>query len=352
MYVIIAILVFGILIAIHEFGHFIAAKACGVRVEEFAVGMGPAIFKKQRGDTLYALRILPIGGYCMMTGEDEESDDPKAFSSQAAWKRFIILFAGAAMNFLLGLLILLLLFSRSAAFVGTTVTELYDGFPCGGEQGIQVGDRLLEIDGHRLFYYDDFREYMARAEGNPVDLTLVRDGEKIVLKDLPLIKQDYELNGETVNRYGVVFNRIEANGLERVKYSLYTSYDFVRLIWRSLGDLVSGVVGVNDLSGPVGIVSTISDIGESASNTLAALTSIAYLSAFIAINLAVMNLLPIPALDGGRIFFLLITAIAQMVFRRRIDPKYEGFIHGIGMVLLLALMAYVMFNDILRIVHG
>ena len=154
MYILLAILVFGILIAVHELGHFLVAKACGVRVDEFAIGMGPAIWKKQKGETLYTVRCLPIGGFCAMAGEDEAVNDPRAFTSQPAWKRFLILCAGAFMNFMFGLLLLLLVFAQAKSFSTPTLTDFMDGCPYQGENALQVGDTIWSIDGHRIYFHD------------------------------------------------------------------------------------------------------------------------------------------------------------------------------------------------------
>ncbi|MBQ6540180.1 MAG: site-2 protease family protein [Oscillospiraceae bacterium] len=350
MYIILAILAFGILIASHELGHFIAAKACGVRVNEFAVGMGPAILKKQGKETKYSLRILPIGGFCAMEGEDEESEDPRAFSSQKPWKRIIILIAGAATNFLMGLIIVALIFVQYSAFAGNTIAGLAEGFPL--EDQLHVGDTVYSIDGERIYYAEDFSTFMARSNGESVDMVIIRDGEKLKLDDLPLKLTEYNDNGQTVKRYGISFNVIEANLRDKLEYSWYTATNFVRLVRISLTDLFTGNVGVKDLSGVVGIVNTINDVGEASKTTSDALINIAYLCAFIAVNLAVMNMLPIPALDGGRVFLLIVTVIIEKITGKHIDPKYEGYIHAIGMLLLLALMAFVMYNDIVRLIHG
>ncbi|MGE4485451.1 MAG: RIP metalloprotease [Oscillospiraceae bacterium] len=352
MYIVLAIVFFGILIATHELGHFAAAKACNVQVNEFAIGMGPVLLKKQKGETLYSLRLLPIGGFCAMEGEDEASSNPRSFTKQSAWKRLIILAAGAAMNFVIGLIIIIVIFSDSAAYGGTTIVGFTPGFPGQGEEGLMAGDRIVEINGSHIFYSADFSTYMARSNGEAVDLVIVRDGQKVVLNDFPLTLREYEQGGETVTRYGISFNRIQASIGEDLKYSFYTSYNFIRLVWMGLSDLVTGAVGIRELSGPVGIVSVMSQVGEAAGSTIDALYNIAYLAAFIAVNLAVVNLLPIPALDGGRIFFLFITYIAEKLTRRHINPKYEGYVHAAGLVLLLGLMAFVMVNDIIRIITG
>ena len=348
MYIVIAILAFGVLIAVHELGHFLAAKACGVKVNEFSIGMGPAILKKQGKETLYALRCLPIGGFCAMEGEDEDTGDERAFTRQPAWKRAIILVAGAFMNFLLGFLIVAILYSGSEYFVGSTVVETIDGFKY-AQNGIEPGDRIYSIDGHRVYYQGDFSMYMSRSDGT-VDMVVVRDGEQVLLEDYALAPDYYDRDGQEVYMYGLTFNVIQANVWQKLKYSVYCSYNFVRLVWMGLTDLITGNSGLNEMAGVVGIVSQINDVGEASASTAIALANIAYLVAFIAVNLAVVNLLPIPALDGGRVFFLLINVIVEKVFRKKVDPKYEGYIHAAGMVVLLGLMVVLVVNDVMRIV--
>lgn len=350
MYIILAILAFGILIATHELGHFIAAKACGVKVNEFAVGMGPTLWKKQGKETKYSLRLLPIGGFCAMEGEDEESVDPRAFTTQKLWKKLIILVAGAAMNFLFGFIIVAVVFFQYNYFAGNTINSFADGFPL--EEQLHVGDRIYSIDGERIYYADDFSMFMSRAKNDTVDMVVVRDGQKITLNDLPLTLREYEVDGSTVLKYGINFNIIEGNFLDKLDYSWRNTKNFVRLVRLGLTDLITGAVGVRELNGVVGIVDTINDVGEASATTSDALLNIAYLCAFIAVNLAVMNMLPIPALDGGRVFLLLVTWVIEKISKKHIDPKYEGYIHATGMVLLLALMVFAMFNDILRIING
>jgi len=350
MYIVIAILMFGILVAVHELGHFLVAKACHVKVNEFSIGMGPALLKKQGKETLYCLRLLPVGGFCAMEGEDEASEDPRAFTSQSVWKKFLILVAGAGMNFLAGFLVVLILFSSAVGFGGSTIADFADGFPLEGADGLMVGDRIVSIDGHRVYYTDDFSTYMSRT-GDTADLVIERDGVRMRLDNFPLVRRTYMIDGQEQLKYGITFNLIQGNAWERFKYSCYTAYDFVRLVWMGLSDLITGAVGLKDLSGPVGIVSAINEVGSGAATTAAGLTNVAYLAAFIAVNLAVMNLLPIPALDGGRIFFLLITWVVEKIIRRKVNPKYEGYIHGAGLVVLLGLMAVVMVSDILKLVR-
>ena len=351
MYIVLGIIAFGILIAIHELGHFLAAKAFRVKVNEFSIGMGPAIFKKQGKETLYSLRVLPIGGYCAMEGEDDDSDDPRSFGKQRRWKKLIILAAGAFMNFLLGFIIVLAIFSQAQAYGTNRVSGLAEGFPDMGETGLMAGDEIYSINGMRIYYSNDFSTAMARV-GDRVNMVVIRNGEKVTLENYELVPREYEENGETVLRYVINFEVVKATFLEKIKYTVYTSFNFVRLIWYSLTDLFTGAVGIKDLSGPVGIVSVMNDMGAQAASTGEALLNIAYLCGFIAINLAVMNLLPIPALDGGRIFFLVITWIIEKIIRRKVNPKYDGYIHTAGFVLLMGLMIFVFASDVVKIING
>lgn len=348
MYIILGILVFGVLIATHELGHFAVAKLCGVKVNEFAIGMGPALIKKQRGETLYALRAIPIGGYCAME-EDEASDDPRAFVNQAWWKRLLILIAGAFMNLLFGFVVLLFLVPKSGSFATPVLTGFSDGCPYVGEQGLQEGDIFYEIDGHRIYFTTNVSYFLDRSEDTVYDITLLRNGEKVELNSFKMPPVEYTVDGKTETRIGIYFGEKKTGAAASLAYAWDASKDFARLVWLGLSDLVTGAVGLKELSGPVGIVEIINNVGESAGTVWVALSSIAYLAAFIAINLAVMNLLPIPALDGGRVLFLIITAAYEGLSKRKLDPKYEGYIHTAGFVLLLGLMAVVMLNDIYKL---
>jgi len=353
MYIVAAILAFGILIAVHELGHFLVAKACGVKVNEFSVGMGPAILKKQRGETLYSLRCLPIGGYCAMEGEDADTGDARAFTVQPAWKKALILVAGAAMNFLLGLLVVIILYAGAQGFVGTKVVSTADGFKYGGESGLEAGDVIYSINGARTYYSSDFLNYMDRYGGDSgVKMVVVRGGQKVTLGNYQLQPAYYtDSDGNQVYRYGVNFNFIEPTVGAKLKYSFYTSWNFVRVVWMGLSDLVTGAAGVKDLSGVVGIVTTINQVGEQSATKADAWANIAYLCAFIAVNLAVMNLLPIPALDGGRLFFVVVDWIISLFVHHAVNPKYEAYVHAAGLVVLLGFMAYVMYNDIARLIR-
>lgn len=358
VYILIAVLMFGMLIAVHEFGHFAAAKLLGVRVNEFAIGMGPRILHKKKGETEYTWRLFPIGGFCAMEGEEEDSKDPRAFNNKPAWKKLIILAAGAFMNFLVGVLIFLGLLAGSAEpsyqtdiFVTPVIASFMDGFPAQGENGLLPGDRILEVDGHAIFVQTDIRLFFDRG-GDFLDLVVERDGKKVVLNNLYMPVQNYVFQGETAPRRGLVFTAKEPTVLERLQLTWYHSIDTVRLVWISLGDLLSGAVGVRDMSGPIGIVDMIQDTAtETAARygVAAAARGIFYFVAFIAINLAVMNLLPIPALDGGQILFLAVDKVYSLFSRKHIDQKYLGYINGAGFLLLIGLMIVVAFSDVLKL---
>ena len=352
VYILAAILVFGVLIAVHELGHFMAAKACGVRVNEFSIGMGPALWKKQKGETQYSLRLFPVGGFCAMEGEEEDSDDPTALNNQGFWAKLLIFAAGAAMNFIAGLLIILVLYADAQAFYVPVVAGFADGCPLESADGLQEGDRLLRIDGEKVYVYSDISLLMGLNKTGVFDLQIERNGEVITLRDFTMERREYtDQNGKAYTGYALYFGAEEATLGRKLSYSWNNAMDFARLVRLSLQMLVTGQAGVKDLSGPVGIVSTMTQVGEQAATTRAAVENIAYLAALIAVNLAVMNLLPLPALDGGKIFFLVINAVSMQLFKKQIPAKYENYIHFAGLILLLALMAVITFSDVWKLIH-
>mgnify|MGYP000352939284 FL=1 len=348
MSVIFAIFLFSVLIFVHELGHFTAAKLSGVQVNEFSMFMGPALWKKQVGDTLYAIRCIPIGGYCAMEGEDGGSDNPRSFDKAAWWKRLIILAAGAAMNFLIGVVLMVIVCLPIKQTVVPVIAGFEDYATVDGENGLQAGDRIVEVDGERLYTYSDFSLILSLNPGDVHDITVRRNGETVVLKDFLLEKHEVKLeNGSTALRYGMNFTLSTPSFLEKLGMAWNQSLDTVRLVRLSLQMLFGGKVGIQDMSGPVGIVSEMSKVAAASDSKVTALLNMLYFGGFIAINLAVMNLLPIPALDGGRIVCLLITVVVEAVTKKKINPKYEGYLHGAGMILLLALMAIIMFKDVI-----
>ncbi len=345
-----AILIFSFLIFVHELGHFLTAKLSGVQVNEFALFMGPAIWKKQIGETLYSLRCIPIGGYCAMEGEDEDTDNPRSFHKAAWWKRLIILLAGAAMNFVAGLLLVAIVFAPAEGFVAPVMESFEEYCTIQGEDGLQVGDRFVEIDGEKIYLHSDFSMMLALNEGDVHDIVVERDGKLVELNDFYLERHEViDEEGNKSMMLGFSFGTVDATFDNRISFIWNTAIGWVRSVRLSLQMLITGKAGFADMSGPVGIVGTMTDVAASSETTLDAVLNLLYFGAFIAINLAVMNLLPIPALDGGRAVALLITVGIEAITKKKLNPKYEGYVHAAGMILLLGLMALIMFKDVISL---
>ena len=353
MSVLFAILLFSILIFVHELGHFVAAKLSGVRVNEFSLFMGPAIWKKHMGETLYAIRTIPIGGYCAMEGEDEDTDDPRSFQKARWWKKLLILVAGAAMNFVAGVLLMVIVYLPVQQTVTPVISQFESYCTLGGEDGLQLGDKILELDGEKIYIQSDFSLILSLNPGDTHDLTVLRDGKKVELNNFLMEQHPVTTaDGSTQWMYGMSFT-IETLDLPgKLNLAWNQCLDTVRLVRLSLQMLLTGQAGLKDMSGPVGIVQQMSEVAEASPSAEAALRNMLYFGGFIAINLGVMNLLPIPALDGGRVVGVLITTAVETVTKRKINPKYEGYLHGAGMILLLALMAVIMFKDIFVLFRG
>lgn len=347
MTILFAIILFSFLIFIHELGHFAAAKLSGVQVNEFSLFMGPAIWKKQVGETLYAIRCIPIGGYCAMEGEEEDTDNPRSFQKAAWWKRLIILIAGAAMNFAAGVIIMMAIYLPVKQVAVPVISAFESYATVNGAGGLQVGDEILSVDGEKIYVYADFSTILALNPGEYHDLVVKRDGKRVELPDFHLETHDIsQEDGSVRKKLGMKFSVRELHGWQKLSYGWNQCVDVVRMVRLSLQMLIRGQAGISDMSGPVGIVSQMSQVAEASQTRRDALLNMLYFGAFIAINLAVMNLLPIPALDGGRVVGLLLTTAVEKLTHKRINPKYEGYLHGAGMILLLALMAVIMFKDI------
>ena len=348
MSILFAILLFSILIFVHELGHFVAAKLSGVQVNEFSMFMGPAIWKKQAGETLYAIRTIPIGGYCAMEGEDGGSDNPRSFDKAAWWKRFLILVAGAAMNFLIGIVLMVIVYLPAKAVVEPVIASFEDFATVDDGSGLQVGDRFLELDGEKIYVQSDFSVILALHPGEIHDVVVERNGERISLDHFRMERHSVaDETGAERMMFGMNFGVKKLTLGGKLRYAWAQSLDTVRMVRLSLQMLLSGQAGIRDMSGPVGIVQMMSETAEASETSMDALLNLLYFGAFIAINLAVMNLLPLPALDGGRVVCLLLTTAVEALTRKKINPKYEGYLHGAGMIALLALMAVIMFKDII-----
>lgn len=345
--IIFAILMFSLLIFIHEFGHFIAAKLSGVQVNEFSMFMGPAIAKWQRGETQYSIRCIPIGGYCAMEGENEDTDNPRSFQKAAWWKRLIILVAGSAMNFLAGFLIFTVLFLPGKEIVQPQIAGFTDCCIFNHEQGLQEGDIVLKLDGEKVYVNGDISIILGLNQTVEHDVTVLRNGEKLHFENLTMAHTHIDEDGEEYLHYGFAYGEVvQANFVQKLHYVWKVTVDNVRNVRLSLQMLFSGKASVKDVAGPVGIVDMMTDVAAESDTAGIALLNLLSFGGMIAVNLAVMNLLPIPALDGGRVVGLLLTTAIEAITRKKLNPKYESYIHGAGMVLLLILMALIMFKDV------
>ena len=344
-----AVFIFGFLVAIHEVGHFLAAQLCGVRVNEFSVGMGPCLWHRETDETQYSIRLLPIGGFCALEGQDEDSGDRRSFTRQSFWKKFVILSAGSFMNLLAGMIIIAMLFAGASGFYVDQISGFSEGFPLEGESGLMVGDVFYKVDGWRTYLRGDAAMLLSFNDGQGVDIEVIRNGKKIVLEDLPLYRGTYD--GQS-GRFGLLIGemQIPTSFLTKLRFIGYQTLDFIQQMWFSLVQLARGTMGVQELSGPVGIVSIITEVGTASESAASAARDIAYFAALIAINLAVMNMLPIPALDGGRIFFLLVDAAALLLFRRKVPEKWQAAVNAACFMLLMGMMALVTLHDVTKMI--
>ena len=343
--ILIAIVFFGFIVTIHELGHFAFAKLFKVRVNEFAIGMGPKLFSIQKGETKYSLRLFPVGGYCAMEGEDGNSEDENAFGKKKCWKRIIIVAAGACMNIILGFILFTVLTSGDD-LVGTTTVARFDDNAVSCTCDLQAGDKILKVDGTRVLTYTDLSYCLMRGDDNMVDLVIERDGKKYTLEDVEFPQTEYE--GRTMMTIDFYLLGKEPTILNRLVYSVKETIATENMVRLSLIDMLTGMYGIKDLSGPIGTMEIISDAAsgitaEDEQERSDALYYLVYLMAFLTVNIGVVNLLPIPALDGGRLFFLVI----ELIRRKPILPKYEGYVHAAGLALLLALIAVISVKDVI-----
>lgn len=335
--ILLALLVFGVLIFIHELGHFLAARACGVAINEFAIGMGPKIlsWKSKKYDTRYALRLFPIGGFVSMVGEDEASDDERAFINKNVWQKIAIIVAGPVMNILLGFILMFILVAGSSQLGSTTVAGFSDE-AVSPSYGLAAGDTILKVDGVRVHTANDLVYEIMNSGYQSIDLTVLRDDEKVLLEDVTF---------PTFTESGVTFGNVDFTLYEApktlgnvIKHAFFRSLSTVKMIWDSLISLLTGRYGMDAVSGPVGITK---EIGEAAGQGIGYFL---YVFVVISMNLGVFNLLPVPALDGGRLFFRIVE-----VFRggKPIKQEWEAYIHAAGIMILLAIMLLVTFKDVI-----
>ena len=379
-----AVVVFGIIIMVHELGHFIAAKCMGVKVNEFSIGMGPKLFKFGKKETQYSLRLSPIGGYCAMEGEDsagggevklntdaasaEEPEmpdsppkpDPRAFHQKKVWRRMIIILAGPAMNLVLGFVLLIGYFgfcmlpdeNGKVQFSSTTVSLLKEDAPS-YQTGLRPGDTILKVDGKTVFTDRDLAMLLQNDEDGVFNMTVRRevDGKEQKVKLEGVTFQIVtEEDGTRYLQYDFYVQGIPRTFTSTITQSAKMECTVSVMVWRTLGGMLTGQYGLNDLSGPVGTVDAIGDVVVDATQQehwQIGLGNVLMLVVLISVNVGIFNLLPVPALDGGRLLFLLI----ELVFRKPVPPKYEGMIHAIGLLLLFGLIILVTFSDIVKLFH-
>ena len=347
--VLLTVLVFGVIIILHETGHFLFAKLFHVKVEEFSFGMGPKLWSREKRGTQYSIRAFPIGGYVAMEGEDDAGSgavvreeihstaegDP--LYAKPAWQRLIIMVAGAVMNVILGFIMLVVVTAMSG-LIGTTTVAVFDENSVSANY-LQVGDEIIKVNGYNTRFYGDATFQMLRDEDGVIDFTLIRDGKTMEIT-VPFeteeladgiigMHMDFKFLGEPVS-FG-----------NTITYAFHWTFSVVKQVWYSLIDVITGRYGLQAISGPVGTATIISQASAQG------LRSFLLLVAFITINVGVFNLLPLPALDGGRILFVLI----EMIFRKPVPPKYEAWVHRIGIILLLGLIAVVTASDIIKLFH-
>lgn len=329
----VAILLFLVLIIIHEFGHFIAAKLMGVRVNEFAVGFGPKLFSIKGKETKYAFNLIPFGGYCAMEGEDETSTDERAFCNKKAWRRFVIVIMGALFNLLLGLIIVAIILAPSKVFTSTTVAEFNEN-AMSQSTGLEVDDKILRVDGRKIHTFYDLSYAFTNIPDGKIDMTVLRDGKEKELRDVTFKTE--EENGISYLTLDFKVYGIKKTVGSYIEQTVKTAVSYCAVIWRSLIDMLSGKYGLSAVSGPVGVTVAIADAAKQN------LRNLLPLMALITINLGIFNLLPIPALDGGRLLFILI----EMITRKPIPQKWESIVHAVGFVILIGLMLLIAAKDI------
>ena len=380
---IVTVIMFLVMISLHEFGHFITAKLMDFKILEYAIGFGPAIWKSKKSEIQYSLRIVPFGGYCKFEGEDEDSLDKRAFSNQAVWKRIIVVAAGGVFNVILGFILFLVIISQTSPMVTNRVDTVVENSYI-SDAGLMSGDEIIRINGKKVNFYNDITLYTQEfTEDTECDLVIKRDGEKKTLSFKPTkstseykytdsgvevtgfingvktetdfyeydedIVKDEEKVGteERVERLIIGFVPVKEDvTIANIWGEAWNQTRFVvKLVYNSLWQMITSKVGVEQMSGPVGIVKEVNTAVNSGSSSWLYVLN---LTALLTINLGVFNLLPVPALDGGRLFFMLI----ELITRKKIPPEKEGLVHSIGFMLLIALIIFISYNDIMKLITG
>ena len=347
LYILIAIVMLGFIVTVHEFGHYLVGRLCGIGIVEFSVGFGPKLVGFKRKGIAYSLRLIPLGGYCAFVGEDEENPAPNAMNNQPVWKRLLTVAAGPAMNFVLAFTFCaILLSSFIIAEYQPRVAYIYENTPAAAG-ALEIGDVIVEINGTPISYDGEgvasAREVISSADLNaPLSLVVERGGERVSMELQPQRIVDEE-TGEVRYQLGIAFGGRTYRFGEALGRSMSYMVEFTGEMLRSLKDLLFHGTGVEDMMGPVGIISLVSD--QVSSQKLYAVVNLTF---FLSLDIGIMNLLPLPSLDGGRLIFLIIEAIR----RKPIPPEKEGMVHAIGLGLLLMLFVFITYKDILRLFTG
>lgn len=338
--VIIGILLFGFVIFFHEFGHFFTAKLFKIRVNEFAIGMGPKLLSRQKGDTTYSLRLLPIGGFCDMNEDEIEGNGN--FNEKPVWQRMIVILAGAFMNIVLGFLFMLIVVCTQDKYLSTQIAGFAENSSTQAA-GFEIGDEIKRIDGYAIYTDRDLSFALSIADLNSVDFEIERNGARLVFNDIHFDQQMLQHGDFYVDTIPKTIG-------STLRKAFFDTYAMSRMVIESLKGIVTGRFGLNDMAGPVGTAQVIAQAASAGlkENFGVAVLNILMMIILVTVNLGIVNLLPIPALDGGRFLFLLV----ELILRRPVPQKYEAWIHTVGFVLVIGLMLFVTFNDIVRIVTG
>ncbi|MDD6449969.1 MAG: M50 family metallopeptidase [Lachnospiraceae bacterium] len=346
MKIIIAVLIFSFIVIFHEFGHYFVAKRCGIRVNEFMLGLGPRLFGFQRGETLFSVHLLPFGGACVMEGEDQDTSDERSFQKKPAWQRFLVVLAGPVFNFLLAYILAVILVA-CVGYQPAKIEKLMDGYPA-AEAGIKAGDQITDINGYHIHFYGEVRAYTMLHSGKPLSVTVERESKGKTVKKTYDIRPRYDkeskvyllgIQGGTTSVRTNIFGALRY-GAYQVRYLIYVTFGSLKMLF-------TGQLGVTDMSGPVGIVKTIGDAYEQslAVSVFLAVMEMLNLTVLLSANLGVMNLLPFPALDGGRLVFLLV----EMITKKKAPEKLEGAVNFAGFAILMGFMVLVMISDITKL---
>ncbi len=341
MGIILAIIIFSFIVFFHELGHFLLAKKNGIDVEEFAIGMGPTLYSREYKGTKYAVRLFPIGGFCAMGEDEEATDSPGNFNNKSVWARISVILAGPMFNFILAIIFATIL-TAMVGYDRPVIESVAEGFPA-EEAGLREGDRIVRMGEKKIRIFREITIYNQFHQGEDVEITYSRNGEEHRVTLSP--KEDEELG---YSRLGITSEGYrKANALEAVRYGAYSVNYWISTTVESLKMLITGKVSINNLTGPVGIVDVVEDTYQESKSygNFVVLVELLNIAIMLSANLGVMNLLPFPALDGGRLVFLFLEAVR----RKRVSPEKEGYVHMIGIALLMLLMVFVMFNDIRRV---